>query len=882
MSYRDEIKQQLEELPREFCVAFAARSALRALPLLATTEKSDQVFWYWEDRDKEKYLLAVLTAPHFCLAFSLGDKKRSGLLFDAYANIYGSYNTETQLDLQFLLHNNTSDINDFLQRPLWSQNLPNNLKEIWLRFQRWTKALNTGFEFWLSWYQDRLEGKPIDLGLLEKQANVPEEIKAQGVKAVNAYLTTLSHAKKSDKKLQPLNLVRAIFIGNGAAGKTSLIRALNGEAVIEGKEKMTPGIDIREWPVGDTDITAHFWDFGGQVMAHSTHQFFLRERCLYILVMDARTEINANEQAEYWLEHVRTFGKNAPVMLIGNKSDLTQVNLDMHSLREKYSNIIDFYPLSCSQCKAGFKSRFDTFKQDLIEELQKVGTHQVYFTEQQFEVMQTLRNRARKQAFIQQQDFEQLCTDQQITSEGAQNQEWLLDLLDKLGVVIHFPQLARLDSFILNPRWLTYGIYTLLYSSQAQESAGVLSEASVIDILSAKKIDDEQGSLLDYSPEKCGFIIDAMEEFKLCFRLPADRKQIIIPDLLPSDQPQHGFNKQQKGTLTFELDFRGILPRHLMPTFIVNRYDEIKNNTRWQQGVLLHSEQYDCDALVQVDYHNRTLSLWLQGGQLNRYFTVLRDEIISILLRMPDLVYREWLMLSDDMREQGGRREQSGFDVRIQSNPQARANFKQLLALEKAGQTLYISETGGSYDLSKILQIMPEILRQNVVNKRDGGKALNKSAQSVKIFISYSHKGEKYKDDLLVSLKGMQREYPQLEWWHDRKLEAGKWEKQILSKLKDSDIVILLISRDFMASKYCFDIEMNEALVKYKVKGHLVIPIIVRKTRSWNKHEIGQFQALPKDAEPLDEWKSSDHFWDDVQRGLERELEKFVVNQNGV
>ena len=92
---------------------------------------------------------------------------------------------------------------------------------------------------------------------------------------------------------------------------TSLIKALHGEPVIEGKEKMTPGIDIREWPVGDTGITAHFWDFGGQVMAHSTHQFFLRERCLYVLVIDARTEINANEQAEYWLQHVKAFGKNA-------------------------------------------------------------------------------------------------------------------------------------------------------------------------------------------------------------------------------------------------------------------------------------------------------------------------------------------------------------------------------------------------------------------------------------------------------------------------------------------------------------------------------------------------------------------------------------------
>ncbi len=626
----------------------------------------------------------------------------------AAANIEDYFKTETNADLLFI--QNTHNLHLFLQRPLWNEGSPKILNDIINRFQQWVKSLDSGFDVWLDWYQQRLDGKVIDLALLEKQVNIPEEIKSQGVKAVNAYLSTLSKAKISNTELQPLNRVRAIFIGNGAAGKTSLIKALNGEEVVAGKEKMTPGIEIREWPVADTGITAHFWDFGGQVMAHSTHQFFLRERCLYILVMDARTEINANEQAEYWLEHIRTFGKSAPVMLVGNKSDLAQVNLDMHSLTEKYPNIINFYPLSCSQYKGSSKPCFETFQQDLITELQKVGTHQVYFTDQQFDVMQNLQSLARKQAFLKQQDFKTLCDEQQISNTGEQNQEWLLDLLDKLGIVIHFPQLARLDGFILNPRWLTYGIYTLLYSEQAQKSAGVLSESDVVTILSAKNIDDGQGSNLDYSPEKCGFILDAMEEFKLCYRLPSDRKQVVIPDLLPSDQPKHGFDKQLEGTLIFEFDFSGFLPRHLMPTFIVNRYDEIKNNTRWQQGVLLHNEQYDCDALVQVDYHQRTLSLCLQGGQLNRYFTVLRDEVVSILQKLPDLYYQEWLWLSEDMKEQSDSNKQPKLDVNKRLAEQTKADFKQLLALEAAEQAQYIC-ADGIYNLSKILQVMPAPLR---------------------------------------------------------------------------------------------------------------------------------------------------------------------------
>ena len=113
-------------------------------------------------------------------------------------------------------------------------------------------------------------------------------------------------------------------------------------------------------------------------------------------------------------------------MLVGNKSDLTQVNLDMYSLREKYPSIIGFYPLSCSQREGVFQSRFDTFKGDLIDQLQKVGTHQVHSTEQQFEVMRTLRDRANHQAFLKQKDFETLCADQKITTEGEQNWDWVM------------------------------------------------------------------------------------------------------------------------------------------------------------------------------------------------------------------------------------------------------------------------------------------------------------------------------------------------------------------------------------------------------------------------------------------------------------------------
>ena len=271
------------------------------------------------------------------------------------------------------------------------------------------------------------------MDLLEKQVLIPEEILAQDVASIDAYLNSLVYADKA------LNRVRAIFMGHGTAGKTSLVRCLLGENVIEGKEDMTPGIDIREWLVPDSPVRAHFWDFGGQVIAHATHQFFLRTDCLYVLVMDARAEINATEQAQYWLEHVKAFAGSAPVMLVGNKADKVRINPDLQTLQERYPNIVGFYHLSCTRYKTDYKSDFDSFKRDFIKHLTQLELHQVRFLDTHFNAMEALRAQSREQAFLSQAEFKWFCDQAGVKQNDGLDQKWLLDTLDKLGVISIFP-----------------------------------------------------------------------------------------------------------------------------------------------------------------------------------------------------------------------------------------------------------------------------------------------------------------------------------------------------------------------------------------------------------------------------------------------------------
>ncbi len=615
-----------------------------------------------------------------------------------------------ELDLQRLqLPSQTKQISSaqqFAALPLWSEGIPEEWQALYQRFRQAVLELDEGFEHWLDWYEDRINGKPLAPEVEAKWFSIPDEILVQGAKATNAYFMSLFVPA-----LSPLNLVRAIFIGDGAVGKTSLIRRLHGEAVIEDQESMTAGIEIKQWCLPNSAIKARFWDFGGQVMSHAMHQFFLRERCLYILLVDAGSErekrehMTANDRAAYWLEHIKAFGNAAPVMLVGNKADKASVNLDMNALREKYPNILDFYAISCTATEQSYRNRFQTFHDDLVENLKRVDTHQVMFTPQQFTMLETLRERSRHSAFLDDEAFDKLCGEHEIGQVGLDKTAFL-GLLDSLGEIVHFPDLAWSEAYVLNPRWLTYGVYTLLYAETTARQWGLLCDNDVRSILQAEQVVDELGNVLTYPTAKCRFIVDAMSRFGLCYEMhdktQQHQKRLVIPDKLPENQPDlRGYFQETPDTVAFEFDFDGLLPRSLMPNLIVSRHKEILENQQhqqlvWQQGVILRNQLYQAKARLQVDYTQRRLSLWVQGGALREYLAVLRDEIRRLLEPMKGLSFTENVVLPDFAR-----RDQLGFIAH--KAQRETAPYNRLIKEAARRQTITSSDTGIDYDLTKIM-----------------------------------------------------------------------------------------------------------------------------------------------------------------------------------
>jgi hypothetical protein len=148
------------------------------------------------------------------------------------------------------------------------------------------------------------------------------------------------------------------------------------------------------------------------------------------------------------------------------------------------------------------------------------------------------------------------------------------------------------------------------------------------------------------------------------------------------------------------------------------------------------------------------------------------------------------------------------------------------------------------------------------------------TAQPFNLFYSYSHKDEGFRDQLNTHLAVLQRDGV-IKPWHDRKISAGQeWAGQIDAHLNDADIILLLISPDFMASEYCHDVEMKRAMERHEKQEARVIPVILRHVDNWHNAPFAKLQAVPKDGKPIKAWLDQDEAFVDVTRQIRFAAEK--------
>ncbi len=140
----------------------------------------------------------------------------------------------------------------------------------------------------------------------------------------------------------------------------------------------------------------------------------------------------------------------------------------------------------------------------------------------------------------------------------------------------------------------------------------------------------------------------------------------------------------------------------------------------------------------------------------------------------------------------------------------------------------------------------------------------------IQFFISYARTDEPYKVELVKHLKPLERN-GQIRIWHDGILIPGQnWDDNIRSNLVNAQVVLFLISADFINSDYIDRVELKEAIANHKAGKQLLIPVLIRACDFSSFSQLSRFHALPKNAQPVKSWRDRDEAWVDVVKGLKR------------
>ncbi len=518
----------------------------------------------------------------------------------------------------------------------------------------------------------------------------PLELARQGIRAIRQYFNSL------DEESRILNEVKVLLVGEGGAGKTSLVKQILGQE-FDPNELATHGILIQNWPIDRAThpLKVNLWDFGGQEIMHATHQFFLSKRSLYILVLDGRRD----ERAEYWLQHIESFGGESPVLVVLNKIDQQPAyNVSQKFLQQKYPNIQDFFTVSCATGEG-----LSNFTSALKETLTQIDLLETRWPNSWFNIKTHLETHA--EPYISFEQYERLCAEAGITEPISQ--EVLVDFLHDLGVILHFREFELEDTHVLDPHWVTTAVYRIVNAKQLAQQHGVLHLSSLKTILKQDTGD------YSYPRSKYRYIIDMMKKFELCYDL--DMHTVLIPQALDVNEPAFEFDETT--ALKFALHYYDFLPPSILPRFIVKRHQDIKGELRWRTGVVLENETFGATAVVRADVEAKKIYIAVNGQNRQDYLAVIRLFFKEINDSFEKLRVAELVPMPDDPDVTANyqtlmRYVRKGLDEYIPDDSEQVYDPRELLGLvDFAGE--------GDDPLAKILELLRKLEPESTIEEEE-------------------------------------------------------------------------------------------------------------------------------------------------------------------
>lgn len=440
-----------------------------------------------------------------------------------------------------------------------------------------------------------------------------------------------------------LNETKVVFLGDGEAGKSHIIERIKqaGESLRGFSKEATPGIAISEqhYMVENENICLQIWDFGGQEIMHSMHRFFLTDRTLYVIVVNARDNTQ-DERAQYWLNNIKSFANGCPVILVLNKVDQNpSASINERLLKDDYPQIINTLKMSALMDS---REQFNLLSESILNAVKEFDSYAMEFPVSWNHVKRELSDMGAN--YIEDAQYRSICRSNKI--EDEQIQDWLLDWFHDLGVSFNYRKMDQLlgGYMVLKPQWITNAIYIILFNGREYARNGIIGIEKIIALLKKPPKSVEN---ITYDIGEVPYIMGVMRRFEISYSI--DARNEFIP--MMCDRNQHVEAERfvaSDESLEYWMEY-DYLPNNVLHKLMIKMRDDLSKEKIWLTGMILEPENSALSALVRM--HNKRIEIFVQSrkpavyspkeylGEIRRYLLKINQDLN---LKSEDMiVYKE-------------------------------------------------------------------------------------------------------------------------------------------------------------------------------------------------------------------------------------------------
>jgi GTPase SAR1 family protein len=415
-----------------------------------------------------------------------------------------------------------------------------------------------------------------------------------------------------------------------------------------------------------------------------------------------------------------------------------------------------------------------------------------------------------------------------------------------INELLYFPESPILkDKVFLHPVELSKIFYTIL-DKRLVGRRGEFSREDAIERMQGRYPKRTTSSVVNETDS----ILKLMEDFKMIFRRGPESKNYIVPQYLPrSPRRSVAFLRRLFGRSLFRYQYSGYIHASIMLHFYseYGQYAETRSRRPglaedylfWRNGIFIRRQNGAGaareDEVVLVTFNQDGSSIDICPREEMK-----RTPFIDKIVETIDCI-------------SAGQDHQKLVSV----NGHDFVSLERIYENARAG-IQWFELDGHTYRVPDFAELLPDDLRQGMAMK--------------KVFISYASEDRAYAQALLGHLAILRRTGA-IDTWYDQELKAGDaWDATIRAELKAADIILLLLSPDFLNSDYIWDVELSEAITRRDAEDTQVVPIIVRPC-GWNDlKDVSELQ-IPRQGAPITLAHNEDKAWTEVVNDLKKVIE---------